>query len=101
MRIYLGNDMYLNSDKFCCWVTEEKMVKPTRGKSTEEYLQSRRVSGYCNNITDVLNSTVQRKLKGSDCTTMKELKALETELRSFIEEATANIKEGVLDKNDA
>lgn len=69
MKIQVGK-YTLRSDQYCMWVDEEYIIE--EGKHKGE-LDTRRVAGYCTDITRLLNDFRQKKTWGSDAESLEEL----------------------------
>lgn len=67
MKIKLDGKYTLNSDPYCYWITQT--IKSE--KSGKEY--ERVVSGYHSNANDVINSFIDKKIRGSEVDNLKKL----------------------------
>lgn len=65
MKIYLGNNYYLNSDTQCFWITQEYEAKRKNGNT---YLNQRVVSGYHRNFRDAIISCVENRIRSLEVT---------------------------------
>ena len=72
MKIKLDDKRYLNSDKYCYWITSEYTIE--NGNKAGSIVE-RRVSGYSPTLEGVINSYIDRHICSSDATTLKELDA--------------------------
>ena len=68
MEIKVGNYI-LRSDRFCMWLEEKYTDK--KGKDA-----TRMVAGYCTSFKQLLDDFTEKKIKGTDAKTMKELLAV-------------------------
>ena len=81
MKIKLSDKYYLNSDKFCYWITEEVEVKTGKNKGS---ITEKRISGYMNTFAGVVDTFVEKKLKAAETGDMEELSQIITELKETV-----------------
>lgn len=67
MKIRLDSEHWLQSDAYCYWITKDMVSK--NGKEYES-----RVSGYLENLDDIVKDIVQRKIRSSEATQINELR---------------------------
>lgn len=87
MKIKLDEKHYLNSDKYCCYIT--CLCKTESGKTAE-----RRVSGYYTTFEQCVESYINQKVLGSTAGSMTALKAdivkLKKEVRGWKDKVAHN-----------
>lgn len=86
MKIELDKKHYLNSDKYCYWISCE--YKTEKGKGAGSVVE-RRVSGYMPTFKDAVESYIETKIKTSEaheiCKLKKEIEGLKAEVRAWEE----------------
>ena len=78
MKIQLDKNHFLNGDEYCYWITTK--IKSNKGKEYE-----RRVTGYATKLEDVFTDYIDKKIKSTNATNIKEL-------ATIVEETKADIK---------
>lgn len=81
MRIKLDDKHYLNSDKYCYWITVEVVM--TKGKRVGQ-VDDRLVSGYARTFNEAIDSFLEYAVRESDATTLKELSKTIRDLKAQI-----------------
>lgn len=86
MNIEVGRYI-IKSDPQCMWV-EEKYVGENKAGEAKE--QTRRVSGYTRNFTQLLESFMEQRIRGSKANNVKELlsefSSVEADIKEMIKE---------------
>ena len=83
------------SDKYSMWITKKQKTKKDTAKN--EYVEER-VSGYHDNIESLVESFIDRRLRGSDAKSLKEqLKEIDKATRDAKRIVKELIKHGTQD----
>lgn len=85
MKIKLDDKHYLNSDRYCYWITTEYKAKT--GKSIE-----RRVSGYHKRFEDAVDNYIDNAIKSSSACDIRELRADIESLKETISTWEVNLQ---------
>lgn len=84
MKIALDSEHFLNSDRYCYWITRKGIQ--TNKKTGEEKEVERRVSGYSRNFSDAVNSYTENELRTSDAKDLCELRDEIKNLKQIVSE---------------
>jgi hypothetical protein len=81
MRIRLDEKHWLNSDKFCYWITEEYKIE--EGKNAGN-IAERRCSGYTPTFEQCVDSFIDRHVRGSEIGDFTKLVRMLRELKKTV-----------------
>ena len=86
MKIKLDDTYTLNSDQYCYWITEKRIVEDDDAKHKGEEYENR-VSGYCATLEQVAESFANRKVRSSEAQRLthliKEIKSLKKVVKKW------------------
>ncbi len=83
MKIKLDESHYLNSDRYCYWITCEVTITTGNRKG---HKQERRVSGYSSTFGQAVESYIEEKVGGSTARKFKQLKEEINALKEQVKE---------------
>lgn len=95
MRIKIGDRFYLNSDRYCFWITEEYTVEKGKGAgNTAEKL----CAGYTPTFESCVNTFIEKQIGGAEIGDLRKLVEMIDDLKEEIRSWKVDLKKaGVVD----
>lgn len=94
MRIYLGNNFYLNSDQFCVWITQE--IKAQKSKTGKESVYERTYNGYHADLPHCMESFLRKAVNSSEAETVielcEEIKRIDMVVKEFCKKLKVDLR---------
>lgn len=88
MRIKLQKNLWLNGDRYCCWITMEK-----ESRSAKRSLITENISGYHTSIESLVKAVIDKEIMSKrDTKSIKELSEAVNNLKDEIRTAVEHIE---------